>query len=82
MLGVLGARFGTTIARLLSRRPDAGAMGRVKIGVLVPTRGELIRSPEHPSFDNILKMAEAVEEADTTLSGLETASPPNRALRP
>ena len=36
-------------------------MGRVKIGVLVPTRGELIRSPEHPNFDNILRMAEALE---------------------
>ena len=37
-------------------------MGRVKIGVLVPTRGELIRSPEHPNFDNIMRMAEAIEE--------------------
>jgi len=36
-------------------------MVRVRIGVLLPTRGELIRSPEHPSFDNILRMAEAIE---------------------
>ncbi len=37
-------------------------MGRVRIGVLVPTRGELIRSPEHPDFGNILRMAERIEQ--------------------
>ncbi|MDA4113339.1 MAG: LLM class flavin-dependent oxidoreductase [Thaumarchaeota archaeon] len=37
-------------------------MAHVKIGVLVPTRGELIRSPAHPDFENILRMAERIEE--------------------
>jgi alkanesulfonate monooxygenase SsuD/methylene tetrahydromethanopterin reductase-like flavin-dependent oxidoreductase (luciferase family) len=37
-------------------------MGRVKLGILLPTRGELIRSPASPDFGNILRMAERIEE--------------------
>lgn len=33
----------------------------MNIGILAPTRGELIRSPKHPSFDNVIRMAELVE---------------------
>jgi alkanesulfonate monooxygenase SsuD/methylene tetrahydromethanopterin reductase-like flavin-dependent oxidoreductase (luciferase family) len=36
-------------------------MPRVNIGVLLPTRGELIRSPSRPRFETILGMAETVE---------------------
>lgn len=39
-------------------------MARVKIGVLVPTRGELIHSPAHPDLDNILRRAERIEEEE------------------
>ena len=37
-------------------------MASPDIGILLPTRGELIRSPSNPSFDNILSMAERIEQ--------------------
>jgi alkanesulfonate monooxygenase SsuD/methylene tetrahydromethanopterin reductase-like flavin-dependent oxidoreductase (luciferase family) len=37
-------------------------MPHADVGILLPTRGELIHSPKNPSFDNILTMAERIEE--------------------
>lgn len=34
---------------------------RPKIGILLPTRGELIYSPKEPNFQNILDLAETIE---------------------
>jgi alkanesulfonate monooxygenase SsuD/methylene tetrahydromethanopterin reductase-like flavin-dependent oxidoreductase (luciferase family) len=34
---------------------------RIKIGILLPTRGELIYSSKEPNFQNIIDMAEAIE---------------------